>query len=75
MLSGALGLNGLLTKSGSHTLTLSGTTDNVGFALTATAGTVILAKTSSATVHAIGGATLTVNGATVKLAGTGDDQL
>ena len=35
----------------------------------------ILAKTSSAVVHAIGGAALTVNGATVKLGGTGGDQV
>ncbi len=75
VLSGGLGLNGLVTKSGTHTLTLSGTTDNVGLAVTANAGTLILAKTSTSNVHCIGGATLTVSGATVKLGGTGGDQL
>nr|MBA3936178.1 autotransporter-associated beta strand repeat-containing protein [Planctomycetota bacterium] len=74
-LNGALGTGGLLTKSGTHTLTLGGTTDNNALPLTANAGTVILAKTSTSGVHAIGGATLTINGATVQLGGTGGDQL
>lgn len=80
--SGAITLNGNIsagspvTKNGSHVLTLGGTGDNSGVGLTANAGTVILAKTSSASVHAIGGSTLTINsGATVQLGGTGGDQI
>jgi len=50
--------------------------DNVGLGLTASAGTVVLAKTSSGGVHAIGGAGLTIDGgATVRLGGTGGDQI
>jgi autotransporter-associated beta strand protein len=74
-LTGAIGVSAHVTKSGSHTLTIGGTTDNVGLGLTANAGMVILAKTSSAGVHAIGGETVAINGATVKLGGTGGDQL
>lgn len=75
-LSGAIGSSTLLTKNGSHTLTISGSSDNVAMSLTANAGLVILAKSSSAAVHAIGGGTLTINsGATVQLGGTGGDQI
>ena len=64
-----------LVKTGSGTQTLSGTADNVGLAVTANAGTLILAKASSAGVHAVGGGGLTVGGGTVQLGGTGGDQI
>ncbi len=64
-------VQGRLTKVGGNTLTLSGTVDNVGLGVTANVGTVVLAKTSNSGVHAIGGAGLTIGGATVKLGGTG----
>jgi fibronectin-binding autotransporter adhesin len=73
-LSGAV-TTSALTKVGSGTLTFSGTTDNNGLSLVANAGTVILAKTSSSTVHSIGGNGLTVGGATVRLGGSGGDQI
>jgi fibronectin-binding autotransporter adhesin len=70
------GTFGTLTKSGNNTLTLGGTTDNTGLAVTVAGGTVVLAKTSSSSpdVHAVGG-NLTINGGVARLAGTGGDQL
>ncbi len=53
-------------------------TDNNGLAVTVDSGTVVLAKTSSGSpndVHAIGENTLTVNGGTAQLGGTGGDQI
>ena len=44
----------VLTKIGNNTLTLSGTTDNNNLPVTVNSGTVVLAKTSSGSVHAIG---------------------
>ena len=70
--------NHVLTKIGNNTLTLSGTTDNSNLAVTVDSGTVVLAKTSSGSpndVHAIGEETLTVNGGTAQLGGTGGDQI
>jgi fibronectin-binding autotransporter adhesin len=69
--------NGIgLTVAGSgQTLTLSGTADNSFLAVTVNAGTLVLAKTSSSGVHALGNG-LTVNaGTTAQLAGTGGDQI
>jgi fibronectin-binding autotransporter adhesin len=69
---------GAMTKVGSNAVTLSGTGDNGGLTATVSAGTLILAKTSTSGVHSIGGAgtSLTINsGATVQLAGSGDDQI
>jgi hypothetical protein len=69
-----------LIKNGVGTLTLGGDDDNIGLAVTANAGTLILDKASVATpglfveVHAIGSA-LTIGSALVQLAGTGDDQI
>ena len=59
------------------TLTLNGSTDNGWAAATVTNGaTLLLAKTSSSGVHAIGGGGLTVNsGGTLQLNGTGGDQI
>ncbi|HEV2968490.1 MAG TPA: autotransporter-associated beta strand repeat-containing protein, partial [Pirellulales bacterium] len=75
-LSGAVsGGNGII-MNGSGGLFFTGTTDNNGLALTANSGTVILTKSSSATVHAIGSGGLSIAGATVKLAnGFGGDQI
>jgi fibronectin-binding autotransporter adhesin len=74
-LSGNLGGFANLTYNGNGTLSLSGTTDNVGLGLIVSSGTVLLAKTSNAGVHAIGGPGLTLTGGTVRFAGTGDDQI
>ena len=68
-----------LTKIGSNTLILSGTTDNFNLEVVVDSGTVILAKTSSGSpnpdVHAIGQPGLTVNGGLAQLGGTGGDQI
>jgi fibronectin-binding autotransporter adhesin len=65
-----------LIKSGSGTLTLGGSQDNSGAVLQLNAGTVILAKASSASVHSIGGGTHSIAaGATLRLAGSGGDQI
>jgi fibronectin-binding autotransporter adhesin len=71
-----VGNSSILTKVGNNTLTLGGTTDNTGLAVAVTSGTVVLAKTSSSSpdVHAVGGS-LTINGGTARLAGSGGDQL
>ena len=66
----------VLTKIGTDTLTLSGSTDNVSLAVTVNSGTVILAKASASGVHAIGGGPgLVINGGTAQLGGTGGDQI
>jgi autotransporter-associated beta strand protein len=66
-----------LTKVGSGVLTLSGTTDNTGAGLAASAGTVNLAKVdSSSGVHAISSGGLGISGdAQVIITGTGGDQI
>ncbi|MBX7210356.1 MAG: autotransporter-associated beta strand repeat-containing protein [Verrucomicrobiaceae bacterium] len=61
--------------SNNGTVQFGGTGDNVNVAATVNTGSLLLAKTSSASVHAVGGG-LTVNaGATAQLAGTGGDQI
>jgi autotransporter-associated beta strand protein len=67
----------VLTKVGNNTLTLNGTTDNSNLGATVNSGTLVLAKTSSHSpdVHAIGQATLTANGGTIQLGGSGGDQI
>ena len=77
-LSGPIGANGStadVTKVSTNTLTIGGTLDNFSMGLTVNAGTVVLAKTSNATVHAIGGDGLVIEGGAVQLAGTGGDQI
>jgi autotransporter-associated beta strand protein len=64
-----------LNKVGNGTLTLAGTTDNVSLGGEVKSGTLILAKTSSNTVHAIGRDLAIDSGATVQLGGTGGDQI
>ncbi len=72
-----LGANvgGTLTKTGNNTLYLGGAADDSGLGLVADSGTVLLNKASSSSVHAIGNGNLVVNGALVRLTGTGDDQI
>jgi fibronectin-binding autotransporter adhesin len=73
---GSMSNNIHLEHAGSGELTLAGTGDNSAMRLTVSGGTVVLAKTSTASHHAVGGATHTINnGATLKLAGTGNDQI
>ncbi len=64
-----------LAKNGNDTLALGGSGDNTGLAVTVNSGIVILAKSSSASVHAIGSGGLTINGGAVQLSGTGGDQI
>jgi hypothetical protein len=68
----------MLVMSGTGTQILSGTRDNAGGFATVNSGTLVLAKVSTASVHAVGASAtvaLTVNGGTVLLAGTGGDQI
>ena len=67
--------NRLLTKNGVGTLTLGGSGDNISIGATVNTGSLVLAKTSSGGVHALGGATTVNNGGTLQLAGSGDDQI
>ncbi len=64
-----------LTKSGANTLTLAGTVDNSYMAMSVSAGTVILGKTSSASVHAVGSGLTLNNAAIAQLGGSGGDQI
>lgn len=67
-----------LRQSGTGTQTLSGPVDNDGALAEVTSGTLVLAKASSATVHAIGihdQIGLWVMGGTARLGGTGGDQI
>ena len=63
-----------LAKNGNNTLTLGGSGDNTGLAVTVSSGTVLLGKSSSASVHAIG-SVLLIGAGTVQLSGTGGDQI
>jgi fibronectin-binding autotransporter adhesin len=65
----------VLTKVGANTLTLAGTFDNLNLALAVSNGTVVLGKTSSASVHADGGSVNIYSGGTVHLGGSGGDQI
>ena len=62
-----------LVKTGTGTQTLAGTGDNSSLFLVSSNGLLVLDKTNSASAHAC--AQLTISGGTVRLAGTGDDQL
>src|ERR1039458_2271902 len=70
-----LGLGKTITKAGNGTWVLAGTTDNQGLTLNVSAGTAVLAKTSSGSVHAVGysGMTVFTNGTTI-CAGSGVNQ-
>jgi autotransporter-associated beta strand protein len=64
-----------LYKTGDGTLTIGGSVDNNALNATVNTGTLVLAKSSSAAVHAIGGPLLINSGGTVQLAGSGGDQI
>jgi len=64
----------ILTKTGTSAVTLAGSTDNNGLTAVVNGGTMIMAKASSSTVHALAGLSIGA-GATAQLAGTGGDQI
>ncbi|HEX8915815.1 MAG TPA: autotransporter-associated beta strand repeat-containing protein [Humisphaera sp.] len=64
-----------VTKAGAGTLTLSGTGDNGSFILNAAAGTTLLNKSGAATSRAVAGIANIAPGATVRLVGSGTDQI
>ena len=63
-----------LVKNGAGGLDLQGTTDNAFLGLNVSNGVVLLDKTSSGSVHAIGNG-LTLNGGNAILSGSGGDQI
>lgn len=63
-----------ITKAGSGTLDLQGTTDNAFLGLNISNGVVLLNKTSSGSVSALG-ADSTIAGGTLKLSGSGGNQI
>ena len=63
------------TVTGGGTVQFTGSADNLNIGATVNNGTLQLAKTSSSTVHAIGGGLTVNNGGTVVLGGTGGDQI
>lgn len=70
----------LLSKTGEGTLVLEGTTDNSGGRVTLDGGTLVLAKTSTGSVHSVGSPggsdyALVINDGLAQLAGTGGDQI
>ena len=74
IVSNTAGATFTINKTGFATLTLSGTADNSGLTLNAQNGTTILAKTSSASIHAANSVTVQ-SGAIAQLGGTGGDQI
>ncbi|MFO1523019.1 MAG: autotransporter-associated beta strand repeat-containing protein [Kiritimatiellia bacterium] len=68
----------IVAYNGAGTLTLAGTQDNSGGRARVDSGTLILGKTSSGSVHAVGTGNITglfINGGTAQLGGTGNDQI
>jgi hypothetical protein len=66
---------GSVQKNGTGTLTFGGSSDNLNMDATVNNGTLLLNKSSSSSVHAVG-AGLTVNSSgTVSLGGSGGDQI
>jgi autotransporter-associated beta strand protein len=63
-----------LVKNGTSTATLAGVTDNPGLNGNVNAGTLVLAKASSASVHALASLSIAAGG-TARLSGSGDDQI
>ncbi|HEV2971346.1 MAG TPA: autotransporter-associated beta strand repeat-containing protein [Pirellulales bacterium] len=74
-INGAIGGTIGMTKNGNNTLTLGGSADNTGLGVIANGGTLLLAKSSSASVHAIGSGGLLINAGNVQLSGSGGDQI
>ena len=67
--------SGTAVGANNGTVSFAGNVDNLNVGAVVNSGTLLLAKTSSALVHAVGSG-LTVNaGATAKLGGTGGDQI
>ena len=68
-----------IIQSGSGSTTLSGTVDNSSGRVIVNAGTLVLGKTATTAVHALGAASvqyaLILNGGTVQYGGTGNDQI
>lgn len=62
-------------KRGLGTLRLAGANDNGGFTLDLYDGVVLLEKASTASFHALGGGTHNIHGGTLRLGGTGGDQI
>jgi autotransporter-associated beta strand protein len=73
--SGSINGGGILMKNGTGTLTLSNSVDSAGLYLSAYHGTTVLDSASSSSVHAVYGVFDIGEGATVRLAGTGGDQI
>jgi fibronectin-binding autotransporter adhesin len=74
---GAGGGTLLLVKAGAGTQTLGGTSDNPSAVARLNTGTLVLAKSSGPSVHALGanGVGLTIQDGLVQFGGTGGDQL
>ena len=68
-------LTGSMTMTDTGMLTLGGSVDNSGLGATVDAGTLLLAKSSTGSVHAIGGGGLTISGGTVQLGNNSGDQI
>ena len=66
---------GDLTKQGSGTATLQGSADNAYLEAAVNGGVLVLNKSSSSSIHALGGSTTTIGGGTLQLSGSGGDQL
>ena len=64
-----------LLKTGPGTLILSGSADDASLSTTISGGVLLLNKNSSSAAHAIGGAITIANGGTLRLAGSGGDQI
>jgi autotransporter-associated beta strand protein len=81
--AGSLTISGRVTgsaaftikKTSGGTLTLSGTGDNSFFAVNANAGTLLLAKASASSAHALGSSSIINSGGLIQLGGTGGDQV
>lgn len=77
---GMLGASGgtqsaTIIKKGNGTFTLGGSTNNLNLGGLVEAGILVLGKNSSSTVHAIGRDVTIQAGATLRLAGSGGDQI
>jgi fibronectin-binding autotransporter adhesin len=67
-----------LHMAGTGTQTIAGGSDNANGWASVASGTLVLGKTSSSSVHAVGrsfGAGLTISGGTARLGGSGNDQI
>jgi autotransporter-associated beta strand protein len=76
--SGVIQNDTTLHMAGTGTQTIAGTVDNNSGRASVSSGILVLAKTSSATVHAIGrsfAVGLTISGGTARLDGSGNDQI